>query len=67
MQMGSQVAIVQQQRSVREQQLSAFVFGDGVGRGKSGRGGKLGIFARGDQRRKRRWQGGDAKEEERRG
>jgi len=44
MEMGSQVAIVQQQRSVREQQLSVFVLGERFGRGKSGRGGKLGIF-----------------------
>jgi len=44
MEMGSQVAMVQQQRSVREQQLSAFVFGAGVERGKSGRGGNVGIF-----------------------
>jgi hypothetical protein len=44
MEMGNQVAIVQQQRSVREQQLSAFVLGEGVERGKEGRGGKLGIF-----------------------
>jgi hypothetical protein len=44
MDMGSQVAIVQQQRSVREQQLSVFVFGEGVDRGKSARGGNVGIL-----------------------
>ena len=38
------MAIVQQQRSVRAQQLSAFVFGKAAGREKSGREGKLGIF-----------------------